>query len=120
MAKMLFPAALAAVLATSPISGSAKAQVLEEWQSCLGAGDAPAGLRISGCTLVIQSGQANPQQLAVAYGRACDAHLDRGFPTSAIAYCDEAVARDPGGALHWYSRARARSMKRDYQRACRF
>jgi tetratricopeptide (TPR) repeat protein len=117
MSKIPVVAAATAIMATVVLSEPTKAQSSEAWKACLDGRGEPAFLQISSCTLVIQSGKATAEQITLAYGRACDAQIYRGYPASPIEYCDEAIARDPRGAVHWYSRGRAFSMREDYQHA---
>jgi tetratricopeptide (TPR) repeat protein len=74
-------------------------------------------LQVSGCNLVIQSGKATEEQLAVVYGKRCDAYITRNYAPNHLEYCDEAIDREPKNAWHWYSRGRALWEKQDYDRA---
>jgi len=117
MSKISFVTAAAAIMATVVLSEPTKAQSSEAWNACVGGRGEPAFLQISGCSLVIQSGKATAAQITFAYGRVCVAQIYRGYPTSATEYCDEAIAREPRGALHWFSRGHAFLMREDYQHA---
>ena len=116
MSKISFVTAAAAIMATVVLSEPTKAQSSEAWEACLGRRGEPAFLQISSCSLVIQSGKATAAQITFAYGRVCDAQIYHQYP-DATEYCDEAIAREPRGALHWYSRGRDFLKREDYQHA---
>ncbi len=98
-------------------AGTANAQRSQAWKSCVDQAGGPTELVINGCNLVIQSGAATAEQLVQAYGRRCDVLIFRDYAPSHLGYCDEAIAREPKGAWHWYSRARAYVELWDYGQA---
>ena len=76
-----------------------------------------SSLRIGACTALIQSGQSNLEDLAVAYIDRGNGYQDSGEYDRAIQDYDQAILLEPDSALAFYNRGNAYDSKGEYDRA---
>jgi tetratricopeptide (TPR) repeat protein len=118
--------AVGLIIATSiaallPAAG-ATAQTTQAWKWCVGGPGTPPDMQTSACNLVIYSGKATTVELAIAYGKRCtfaqsrDRNAIHNF-INTIEYCNEAIARDPKQAWHWFYRGYGYWGRGDLERA---
>jgi tetratricopeptide (TPR) repeat protein len=104
-----------ALMMTAPAVPPVAAQTQQQIDWCFNAKRAYSpGLRISGCTAVIQSARVAGREPAVAYISRGDAYNTQGNYDQAIADYSEAIRLDPKSENAYFHRGSAYRAKHDY------